>query len=112
MLVVHDDDGVVESVRRDLWGWTVGAVDDGDVAVAEAHDFAAIVLDLRREPIDGWFVLARLGSLAGPPLIAISAPAGARRAFALGASAVVTDPDEVGAVIRAGGERGSVGVAA
>lgn len=95
LLVVHDDPGVVATIADALPGAHVGGTEHGDLAVREAAAFDVVVVDLDREPVDGWFLLARLAPVAAT-VVALGAPRHAARARALGAHAVVGDPALVG----------------
>jgi hypothetical protein len=104
LLVLPDDElldaGLDAGLAAGLDGWSIGRTEHGDAAVADAGAFAAIVVDLRREPFDGWFTLARLGALVdGPMIVAIGNPRSAPRALRLGAVAVVSDPARLGDAI-------------
>ncbi len=87
LLVVHDDGAIVHDVEATLPGWWVGAVDHGDLAIAEASYFDAVLVDLEREPADGWFVLARLAPHVD--VVAVGPRRHTARAMRLGAIAVV-----------------------
>ncbi len=90
VLVVHDDPAVAEELAIVMPDWHVGCTEHGDVAVDEAGAFDVVVVDLEREPVDGWFVLARLAP-TGVDVVALAMPRHAARAIALGAHTVVTD---------------------
>jgi DNA-binding NtrC family response regulator len=87
LLVVHDDGAIVRDVEATMPGWWVGVVDHGDLAVADAGYFDAVLVDLEREPADGWFVLARLAPHCD--VVAVGTLRQAARAMRLGAIAVI-----------------------
>ncbi len=102
LLIVHDDELLVAQLRECMDGWTVGSTEHGDTAVAEADAFDVVVVDVGRAPIDGWFVLANLGSLeVRPQLVVVGSSKTELRALRLGALAVVQDVQQVGDVLLA-----------
>lgn len=99
LLVVHDDPSVAAVIADAHPDAHVGGTEHGDLAVREADAFDVVVVDLDREPVDGWFLLARLAPL-GAMVVALGAPRHAARAHALGARAVVGEPAQVGRALR------------
>jgi CheY-like chemotaxis protein len=97
MLVVHDDPAVVGTVVAALPDWWVGAVDHGDLAVADAAYVDLVLVDLEREPADGWFVLARLASEYA--VVAIGHHRHASRALRLGAAVFATSYSALGGAL-------------
>lgn len=77
---------------------------DGHAAVRDVETWApdVVLVDLTLAPLDGWYVVAALGSLRDRPLIVVRVadPAEAERAIALGADAWVDD--DVHVVLAAG----------
>ncbi len=88
MLVVHDCPDVVGEVSNLLAGWWIGVADHGDLAIDEAVHVDVVLVDLSREPVDGWFVLARLASEVA--VVAVGSHRQASRALRLGATAFAT----------------------
>jgi CheY-like chemotaxis protein len=70
-------------------------VADGQAAVAAVESWRpdVVLVDLTLPPLDGWYVLAAVGALAGRPLIVarVADASEAERAIALGADAWVDD---------------------
>jgi two-component system response regulator BaeR len=103
VLVAQPREALAHATARQLAaaGFEAALVVDGDDAVrrvvVESPD--ACVLDLTLPPLDGWLVLAALGSRPDRPrLVVYARPGDASRAMALGADACVTDR---GAVVAA-----------
>jgi DNA-binding response OmpR family regulator len=83
-------------------GWEPAVALDGDAAVrvTVTDPPAAVVLDLTLPALDGWCVLATLGSRPGPAVVAYADPGDATRAVLLGAAACVHDRGAVVAALR------------
>jgi DNA-binding response OmpR family regulator len=102
VLVVQPRDALARTTARAIRsaGWEPVVVCDGDAAVrgtvTDPPD--AVVLDLTLPALDGWCVLATLGTRPGPPVVAYADAGDATRAVLLGAAACVHDR---GAVVAA-----------
>jgi DNA-binding response OmpR family regulator len=108
VLIVDDEPDILLMLRVGLEqsGYETGLAADGDVAlqrVREEH-FDLILLDVMMPVLDGWGVLEALGSDGTrPPVVVLSAKSAARdieRAMELGATAYITKPFEIDALIQ------------
>ena len=84
VLVVQPREALAQTTARALRGagWEPVVVSDGDAAVrlAVTDPPTLVLLDLTLPALDGWCVLATLGSRAGPPVVAYAPPGDASRA--------------------------------
>ena len=104
VLVVQPREALAHTTVRALRGagWEPIVVADGDAAVrlAVTDPPTAILLDLTLPALDGWCVLATLGSRQGPPVVAYALSGDASRAVLLGAAACVHDRGAIVAALR------------
>ena len=102
VLVVQPREALAQATGRHLRaaGFEPVVVDDGDAAVriAVTDPPAAVLVDLTLPALDGWCVLATLGTRTGPPVVAYGPVGDASRAMLLGAVTCVHDR---GAVVTA-----------
>jgi DNA-binding response OmpR family regulator len=96
-LVVHSRPEFAAAMRDALTavGVEVFVATDGHAAVRDVETWApdVVLVDLTLEPLDGWYVVAALGTLRDRPLMVVRLgdASEAPRAVALGADAWVDD---------------------
>jgi DNA-binding response OmpR family regulator len=102
IVIVEDDPDTLLMLRVNLEavGFQTSLAADGGTAIrrvlAEKPD--VVLLDLMLPVLDGWAVLAELGSRGAPPVVVCSAratPRDRRRAHDMGATAFVAKPFNV-----------------
>ena len=96
-LVVHSRPEFAAAMSDALTevGVEVIVATDGHAAVKDVETWApdVVLIDLTLEPLDGWYVVAALGTLRDRPLIVVRVAdvSEAERAISLGADAWVDD---------------------
>ena len=102
--VVQPREALAQTTARHLRaaGFEPVVLPDGDSAVrlAVTDPPAVVLLDLTLPALDGWCVLAALGTRQGPPVVVYGASGDAARAVLLGAAACVHDRGTVVAALR------------
>ncbi len=107
VVIVEDDPDILLVLRLnlELAGFETSLAADGATGLRriETERPDLVLLDLMLPGLDGWSVLAELGSRqGGPPVVVCSSKQGARdieRAERLGAAAYVTKPFQIDRVI-------------
>ena len=107
VVIVEDDPDIllVLRINLELAGFNTSLAADGATGLRriESERPDLVLLDLMLPGLDGWSVLAELGSRQdGPPVVVCSAKHGARdieRAERLGATGFVTKPFQIDRVI-------------
>jgi DNA-binding response OmpR family regulator len=93
--VVQPREALAHTLARHLAGagFEPEIVVDGDAAVrlGVTESVWAVVVDLTLPALDGWCVLATLGTRIGPLVVTYGVPGDAERAMLLGATACVHD---------------------
>jgi DNA-binding response OmpR family regulator len=102
--VVQPREALAHTLARHLAGagFEPALVADGDAAIrlAVTESVWAVVVDLTLPALDGWCVLATLGSRGGPLVVAYAEVGDAERALLLGATACVHDRGAVVAALQ------------
>ena len=101
VLVVQSRPEVASAVSAVLAdaGFEALVIADGHTVLGEveARDPQVVLVDLALPVLDGWWVLAAVGSLGEPPLVVVRVTAArdVERALALGADVCIEDDFEV-----------------